>query len=102
MSTNQRKRYPKDKIKKEKGKTSMGIMRLITWIFVVIFFIVIPAIPGAVLWWFLKPVMFWEKFAWSVTSIIFYIIIISLIISSMLDMIYKEESEEETGDENEE
>ncbi len=80
----------------------MGISRLIIGIFVVIFFIVIPAIPGAILWWFLKPVMFWEKFAWSVTSIIFYIIIISHIIDSMLDMIYKEEGEEETGDENEE
>ncbi len=80
----------------------MGISRLIIGIFVVIFFIVIPAIPGAILWWFLKPVMFWEKFAWSVTSILFYIIIISFIINSIWDMIYREEDEEENRDENEE
>ena len=71
-------------------------------IFIVIFFIVIPAIPSAVLWWFLKPVMFWEKFAWIVTSMIFYVVIIAFIIGFILGGIYKEEGEEETVDENEE
>ncbi|MBE0524907.1 MAG: hypothetical protein IBX40_11320 [Methanosarcinales archaeon] len=75
-----------------------SINRLILLIFGVLFYIVIPAIPGAVLWWFLKPVMFWEKFAWVVTSMMFYIIIFLFIISYILDMIYKEE----TIDENEE
>jgi membrane protein YdbS with pleckstrin-like domain len=68
----------------------------------VLFFIVIPAIPGALLWWFLKPVMFWEKFACVVTTMIFYVIILLFIISFILDRIYKEEGEEETMDENEE
>ncbi len=75
-----------------------SINRLILLIFGVLFYIVIPAIPGAVLWWFLKPVMFWEKFAWVVTSMMFYIIIFLFIISYISDMIYKEE----TIDENEE
>ncbi len=79
-----------------------SIIRLISLIFGVLFFIVIPAIPGAVLWWFLKPVIFWEKFAWVVTSMIFYVIIFLFIISFILDRIYKEEGEEETMDENEE
>jgi membrane protein YdbS with pleckstrin-like domain len=68
----------------------------------VLFFIVIPAIPGAVLWWFLKPVMFWEKFAWVVTTMIFYVIIFLFIISFILARIYEKEGEEETMDENEE
>jgi hypothetical protein len=54
------------------------------------------------LWWFLKPVMFWEKFAWVVTTMIFYVIIFLFIISFILDRIYKEEGEEKTMDENEE
>jgi glucan phosphoethanolaminetransferase (alkaline phosphatase superfamily) len=77
-----------------------SIIRLISLIVGVLFFIIIPAIPGAVLWWLLKPVMFWEKFAWVVTSMIFYVIIFLFIISFISDMIYKEEGEEE--DENEE
>ncbi len=76
----------------------VSIIKLISSILIVIIFIAIPAIPGAVLWWFLKPVMFWEKFAWIVTSMVFYIIIIAFIISFMLDRIY----EKETADENEE
>jgi hypothetical protein len=79
-----------------------GIIKLIFSILIVILFIAIPAIPGAVLWWYLKPVMFWEKFAWVVTAMAFYIIIISFIITFTLDRIYKEEDEEETMDENEE
>lgn len=71
-----------------------GIIKLISPILMVIFLIAIPAIPGAVLWWFLKPVMFWEKFAWVVTSMILYIIIISFIISFILDSIYKEDMDE--------
>ncbi len=76
-----------------------SITRLISGIFIVIFLFAIPAIPGAVLWWFLKPVMFWEKFAWVVTSMIFYLVIFSLIFSSTSDMMYEEEEEEETRDE---
>ena len=70
------------------------IIKSIFAIFLLILLIVIPAIPGAVLWWFLKPIMFWEKFAWVVTSMIFYIIIISFIISFILDSIYKEDMDE--------
>jgi hypothetical protein len=80
----------------------VSIIRLISLIFRVLFFIVIPAIPGAVLWWFLKPVMFWEKFAWVVTTMIFYVIIFLFIISFILARIYEKEGEEETMDENEE
>ncbi len=79
-----------------------SIIRLIILILGLLFLIAIPAIPGAVLWWFLKPVMFWEKFAWIVTSMMFYIIIFLFIISTISDRIYKEEGEEETMDENEE
>jgi hypothetical protein len=82
------------------------IIRLISLISGVLFFIVIPAIPGAVLWWYLKPVMFWEKFAWIVTSMTFYIIIFLFIVSTVSEMLYGEEGgeedEEETMDENEE
>ena len=79
-----------------------GIIRLISAIFIAIFFILIPAIPGAVLWWFLKPVMFWEKFAWVVTSMIFYVMILAYIVYFISDRRYREEGEEETVDENEE
>lgn len=72
----------------------VSIIRLISLIFRVLFFIVIPAIPGTVLWWFLKPVMFWEKFAWVVTTMIFYVIIFLFIISFILDRIYEEEGKE--------
>jgi membrane protein YdbS with pleckstrin-like domain len=78
------------------------IIRLISLVLGVVFLIVIPAIPGAVLWWFLKPVMFWEKFAWVVTSMILYLIILLFTISFRSDRIYKEEGEEETMDKNEE
>ena len=80
----------------------VNIIRLISLIFRVLFFIVIPAVPGAVLWWFLKPVMFWEKFACAVTTMIFYVIIFLFIISFILARIYEEEDEEENMDENEE
>jgi glucan phosphoethanolaminetransferase (alkaline phosphatase superfamily) len=80
----------------------MGIIRLIFLILRVLFYIVLPAIPGAVLWWFLKPVMFWEKFAWVLTSMIIYVIIFLFIISFITNNIYEEEDEEETWDENEE
>ncbi len=79
----------------------IGVIKLISSILILLFFIAIPAIPGAVLWWYLKPIMFCEKFAWIVTSMMFYIIIISFIINFTLDRIYKEEDEEETMDENE-
>jgi hypothetical protein len=70
------------------------IIRLIILILGVLFFIVTPAIPGAVLWWFLKPDMFWEKFAWIVTSMIFYVIILFYIVDFISDIIHKEDSEE--------
>ncbi len=78
------------------------IIKLISSILILIFFIAIPAIPGAVLWWYLKPVMFWEKFAWVITAMMFYVMILAYIIYFIFDMIYKEEDEEETMDENEE
>ncbi len=89
-----------DKKKVKKGRASMGIIKLGSSIFIMIFFIIIPAIPGAVLWWYLRPVMFWEKFAWVVTSMLFYIIILAYIINFILHPRYKEEDEEETIDEN--
>lgn len=79
----------------------VGIIRSISAIFLLILLIVIPAIPGAVLWWFLKPVMFWEKFAWVITSMIVYIIIISFIASFISNPIRNEE-DEGTVDEDEE
>ncbi len=78
-----------------------GIIRLIYGIFILIFLFIIPAIPGAVLWWFLKPVMFWEKFAWAVTSMIFYATILAFIGGLIWDWSFREEGEE-TVDENEE
>jgi hypothetical protein len=72
----------------------VGIIRSISAIFLLILLIVIPAIPGEVLWWFLKPVMFWEKFAWVITSMIVYIIIISFIASFISNLIRNEEDEE--------
>ncbi len=67
-----------------------GVIKLISSILILIFFIAIPAIPGAVLWWYLRSVMFWEKFAWVVTAMMFYIIIILFIIRFILHDIYKE------------
>jgi hypothetical protein len=78
----------------------VAIIRSISAIFLLILLIVIPAIPGAVLWWFLKPVMFWEKFAWVITSMIVYIIIISFITSFILNQLRNKE-DEETVDEDE-
>ncbi len=47
--------------------------------------------------------MFWEKFAWAVTSMIFYVTILAFIVSLIWDWRFKEEGEEEeTVDENEE
>jgi phage shock protein PspC (stress-responsive transcriptional regulator) len=43
--------------------------------------------------------MFWEKFAWVVTSMLFYIIILAYIINFILHPRYKED-EEEKMDEN--
>ncbi len=79
----------------------VGIIRSISAIFLLILLIVVPAIPGAILWWFLKPVMFWEKFAWVITSMIVYIIIISFIASFISNPIRNEE-DEGTVDEDEE
>jgi len=36
----------------------------------------IPAIPGAVLWFFLHPATFWEKFAWLAVSLIAYFMLL--------------------------
>ncbi len=78
------------------------IISLILSILVAILFSAIPAIPGAVLWWYLKPVMFWEKFAWIVTSMVLYVMILAYIVYFISDRICREEDEEETVDENEE
>jgi phage-related holin len=79
----------------------VSIIKSIFAIFLLIFLIVIPAIPGTVLWWFLKPIMFWEKFAWVITSMVVYIIIISFIARFILNQLRNEE-DEETVDEDEE
>jgi MFS-type transporter involved in bile tolerance (Atg22 family) len=79
----------------------VGIIRSIFAIFLLILLIVIPAIPGAVLWWFLKPVMFWEKFAWVITSMVVYIIITLFIASFILNQL-RDEEDEETADEDDE
>jgi hypothetical protein len=79
----------------------VSIIKSIFAIFLLILLIVIPAIPGAVLWWFLKPIMFWEKFAWVITSMVVYIIIISFIASFILNQLRNEE-DEETVDKDEE
>ncbi len=79
----------------------VGIIRSIFGIFLLILLIVIPAIPGAVLWWFLKPVMFWEKFAWVITSMVVYIIITLFIAIFILNQLRNEE-DEETADEDDE
>jgi hypothetical protein len=76
-----------------------SIIRSIFMILTLIFLIAIPAIPGAILWWFLKPVMFWEKFAWIVTSMVFYLTIIFLYVF-IFNVIYKGESKKETINEN--
>jgi hypothetical protein len=81
-------------------KLMVSIIRSIS-IFLLIFIIVIPAILGAVLWWFLKPVVFWEKFAWVITSMIVYIIMVLFISSFILNQLQNVESEE-TVDEDEE
>ena len=41
-------------------------------------FLVIPAIPGIVLWFFLHPATFWQKLAWFVASLILYIVVLVL------------------------
>ena len=40
--------------------------------------LIIPAIPGAVLWFFLHPATFWQKLAWFVASLILYIVVLVL------------------------
>ena len=79
----------------------VGVIRSIFAIFLLILLIVVPAIPGAVLWWFLKPVMFWEKFAWVITSMVVYIIITLFIAGFILNQL-RDEEDEETADEDDE
>ena len=38
----------------------------------------IAAIPGAVLWFFLHPVTFWEKLVWLIVSLIAFIVVFGL------------------------
>ena len=38
----------------------------------------IAAIPGAVLWFFLHPVTFWEKLGWLIVSLITFIVVLVL------------------------
>ena len=38
----------------------------------------IPAIPGAVLWFFLHPATFWERLAWLTVSLIAYCMLLGL------------------------
>jgi len=40
--------------------------------------VIIPAIPGVVLWFFLQPATFWQKLAWFVVSLILYIVVLGL------------------------
>lgn len=82
-------------------KLMVSIIKSVFAIFLLILLIFIPAIPGAVLWWFLKPAIFWEKFAWIITSMVVYIIIISFIAIFTLNQLRNEE-DEETVDEDEE
>ena len=44
----------------------------------VVGFLVIPAIPGIVLWFFLHPATFWQKLAWFVVSLILYVVMLGL------------------------
>jgi len=39
--------------------------------------LIIPAIPGAVLWFFLHPATFWQRLAWFLVSVILYIAILA-------------------------
>jgi len=38
----------------------------------------IAAIPGAVLWFFLHPVTFWQKLGWLIVSLIAFIVVLGL------------------------
>jgi len=40
--------------------------------------VLIPATPGIILWFFLHPEGFWEKFAWFIVSLILYIVVLLL------------------------
>ena len=35
--------------------------------------VLIPAIPGVLLWFFLQPATFWQKLAWFVVSSVCYV-----------------------------
>jgi len=49
-------------------------LTILAYVILTILFFVIPAIPGIVLWFFLSPNGFWEKYAWFVASAILYVL----------------------------
>ena len=59
-------------------RTIKKILEGISPCVLVVVFLVIPAIPGIVLWFFLHPATFWQKLAWFVVSLILYIVVLVL------------------------
>ena len=59
-------------------RTIKKILEGISPCVLVVVFLVIPAIPGIVLWFFLHPATFWQKLAWFVMSIILYVVVLGL------------------------
>ena len=45
----------------------------------------IPAIPGAVLWFFLHPVTFWEKLGWLMASLMAFIVVLGLELQALAE-----------------
>jgi len=42
----------------------------------VLIILLIPATPAVILWFFLCPITFWQKFAWLVVSSVFYYVLL--------------------------
>lgn len=61
------------------GKSGMD-SDTIFFILAIAFIVLVPAIPGVILFLWLQPVTFWQKLAWFIVSTILYVIVLDIIL----------------------
>jgi len=50
----------------------------------IIFLILVPALPGIMLWFFFNPITFWEKLSTFIVSVALYILVCEGLIAAWL------------------
>ena len=60
-----------------------SIADVLWWIAALLLIFVIPAVPGIVVWNFLAPETFWEKFGALVLGVVLYMIAFAVIASAL-------------------